>query len=391
MEKDLKKKVALITCYFQRNYGSQLQAYATQMVVDDMQLDYVTIAIEGLSPEIKRAKYKYFLSRIFDVSTVKEKLGTVRRQVALKTNRAYAHNVSIRNQFFDDFSGRNFKLSPKINGFQELGSYAKKFDAFIVGSDQLWLPSNITADYYTLNFVPREVCKISFSTSFGVSKLPYSHIEKAKRFLSRFDHISVREESGKNLIKSLINREVPIVCDPTIMFSSSRWNELIPNSRFYNFKYIFCYFLGNNPWQRKWVKSIQEKTNLKIVQLQHCDEYIRYDESFADYAPYNVGPFEFVQLIRDAEYVCTDSFHCTVFSLLFKKEFYTFKRFCSDTHVSTNGRLYSLLNNLSLSSRLVIDPNTDFECVDPIDWNLTDSKISGLRDFSWNWLKNSLL
>ena len=93
-----KHRIALVTCYFQPNYGSQLQAYATQMAFDKLGLENETIKIDGLSPEIKKAKYKYFLSRIFDINTIKDKWATVRKVLAKKKNPEYAKNLSIRNK-----------------------------------------------------------------------------------------------------------------------------------------------------------------------------------------------------------------------------------------------------------------------------------------------------
>lgn len=104
-------------------------------------------------------------------------------------------------------------------------------------------------------------------------------------------------------------------------FTAEEWGCITKKERFYNEPYLFCYFLGNNPEQREFVRRVKEITGCKIVQLQHCDEYIKSDVEFPDYAPYNVGPAEFVQLIRDAEYVFTDSFHASVFSLLYQKKF----------------------------------------------------------------------
>lgn len=79
--------------------------------------------------------------------------------------------------------------------------------------------------------------------------------------------------------------------------------------------------MGNNPNQRDIVKELKDMTGMKIVALQHLDEYIPSDEGFADEAPYDVGPAEFLNYIRNAEYICTDSFHCSVFSILYKKKF----------------------------------------------------------------------
>ena len=339
------KKIALVTCYFQPNYGSQLQAYATQLLFDNMGVPNETICIDGLKKEINIAKYKYFLSRIWDVNTIKDKLATVKKVWALKTKgEAFRKNMAERSSMFCGFVQSMFHISQRYSSKTELGAVADSYAAFVVGSDQLWLPSNIEADYYTLNFVPENVPKIALATSFGISKLPKKQAKKAIAFIPRLDYCSVREQSGQKLIKELTGRDVPIMCDPTILFTAEEWAHIVPQERFYKEKYVFCYFLGNNPIQREFVKRMQKETGYKIVQLQHCDEFIASDVDFPDDKPYNVGPAEFVQLIRDAEYVFTDSFHCTVFSLLYQKKFFTFRRYNNDSIVSTNGRLYSLLS-----------------------------------------------
>lgn len=349
----MKKKLALITCYFQHNYGSQLQALATEMMCRRMGLDYETIRIDGLRSEINRAKYKYFLSKIIDIQTVKDKFATVRKVWAKKTNCDYARNLAIRDGIFDRFAEEQFHLSKTYTSKKELGECARDYSAFIVGSDQLWLPSNIAADYYTLSYVPDDIKKVAYATSFGVANLPRKQAEVARKFLPRFDSIMVREQSGQRLVKELTGKDVPIVCDPTMMFSADEWNELLPTSRRIKEKYILCYFLGDNPWQRKWVKQLAEKTGNKIVQLPNLDNYIKSDEGFADYPLYDVDPLDFVALVRDAEYVLTDSFHCTVFSSLFNKQFFTFRRYSEDGTASTNSRIYSLLASLGATDRLV--------------------------------------
>lgn len=146
-----------MTCYFQHNYGSQLQALATQMICDKLEIENETIRIDGLKPEISRAKYRYFLSRIWDVNTIQDKMSTVRKQIAKRTNREYSRNLAKRDALFTKFAKEQFKLSRLYSSKAELGAHANEYGAFIVGSDQLWLPSNIAADYYTLNFVPEDV------------------------------------------------------------------------------------------------------------------------------------------------------------------------------------------------------------------------------------------
>lgn len=386
------KKLALITCYFQPNYGSQLQAYATQLLFDKMNIPNETVRIDGLRREINAAKYKYFLSRIWDIHTVKDKFATVKKVWALKTKgKKLRQDMATRNAMFRDFAQNRFHLSPIYHSKAELGNKAHCYSAFVVGSDQLWLPSNIEADYYTLSYVPDDVPKIALSTSFGISKLPHRQAQKATEFLKRIDFCSVREKSGQQIIKELVGHDVPVVCDPTILFTAEEWEKMVSPKRFIQEPYLFCYFLGNNPEQRAFVKRFKETTGYKIVQLQHCDEYIKSDIDFPDYTPYNVGPTEFLQLIRDAEYVFTDSFHASVFSLLYSKQFFTFRRYHKDSIVSTNGRLYSLLTLVGQEDRLIKGHETIQPLLErTIDYKTVHQKLEDLRLFTKQFIANAL-
>ena len=388
-----KPKVALVTCYFQHNYGSQLQAYATQVVLDKMGIQNETICIDGLRKEIKRAKYKYFLSRVWDRNTISDKFSTVRKIWALMTKgREFKQKIFLRDSIFDEFSQSMFHLSKRYSCKAELSNESGNYDAFIVGSDQLWLPSNIEADYYTLNFVPTNVAKISLATSFGVLRLPSRQARKASKFLSRMNYISVREAGGKKLLMELTGREVPVVCDPTILLKAEEWEQITSKQRRITEPYIFCYFLGNNPKHRDFARRMKAEKKYKIVQLQHCDEYIRYDEGFPDYAPYDIGPKEFIQLIRDAEYVLTDSFHCTVFSMIYRKPFFTFRRYSSDNKVSTNGRLYDLLSQMQLSHRMLTaaeDVRTIIN--EDIDFTSVHERLQELRHKTEIFLTDALM
>lgn len=385
------KKIALVTCYFQHNYGSQLQAFATQKFFDSSGVANETIRIDGLKSEINKKKYKYFLSRIFDINTIKDKWATVKKVIAVKSNHKYADNLSKRYKMFDDFAENEFHLSQRYNSFAELAEAAKNYNMFVVGSDQLWLPSNISADYYTLNFVPDGVPKMALATSFGISELPRKQARMAQKFLPRIEYCSVREVSGQKLVKQLIRMDVPVVCDPTILFDSKEWSKEVVSEPFTDGKYLFCYFLGNNPIQREFVKRVKAITGYKIVQLQHCDEYIASDENFPDEAPYNVGPKEFIRLIRDAQYVFTDSFHCSVFSMLFSKKFFTFRRYTSDGTVSTNGRIYSLLSLVELENRLLKGNENAKELIsEDINFDNVLSKLSELRQFTKQFVYNAL-
>lgn len=386
-----KSKIALVTCYFQPNYGSQLQAYATQKILDDLGVENETICIDGVLPEINKAKYKYFLSRIWHIHTVKDKFAVITKKIAGKTRgEAYRKNISIRNKMFADFSSTIFRLSETFKSKNELNQHAHEYKAFLVGSDQLWLPSNIAADYYTLNFVPDDIPKIAYATSFGISQLPKFQHNKAKLFLNRINYLSVREKSGQQIVSNITGKTVPIVCDPTLLFTAQEWEHIQSPNRIISEKYILCYFLGNNPKQREFVKQVKEQTGHKIVQLQHLDEYIASDNSFPDFAPYNIGPSEYISLIRDAEIVCVDSFHGTVFSILYKKTFFSFNRYRNESSVSTNTRIYSFLDLLGLKDRYysVNIPNID-DIYKEIDYEKVHKKLDDFRKKSLHFLQTS--
>lgn len=385
-------KIALVTCYFISNYGSQLQALATQIAVQNLGLECEHIRIDGLLPEINKGRKKFFARNILNVSSWSDKVPALKRMLYLKTTgKKYRKNLGVRAGMFDEFSANNFILSKRYASKAEVTEAAHDYDAFIVGSDQLWLPSNIAGDYYTLNMVPEDVNKIALSTSFGVSSLPKREAEMAKVFLNRINHVSVREQSGKELVKQVAGRDVPVVCDPTLMLTAEDWKKLIPSERIMKGKYIFCYLLGNNPEQRDYIKKISKKTGLKIVQIHSGNSFMFTHGEFADTEMFEAGPSEFLQMIRDAEYVFTDSFHCTVFSLQFKKRFFAFRRFTKEGKTSTNGRLYSLLDIVGLQERMLKgDEDMDKVLAQDIIYEPVNKALADLRKFTWDWLKDAL-
>lgn len=385
------KKVAIVSCYFMKNYGSMLQAYATQKILDEMGVDNETICIDGLNKEIKNAKLKYFFNKMLDGDVVKNKFIVVKHKICEKFNyNGFKDKMNVRNYAFEEFNS-NFKLSKVYSSFDELKKECASYTDVLVGSDQLWLPSNIEADYYTLNWVSDNINKISYATSFGVSSLEKKYEQLSEKFLKRIDHLSVREQSGKELIRKVSGIEAEIVCDPTLLFTAEEWMEIQKNEPIVLGKYIFCYFIGNNPEQREFVRKLKSDTGYKIVALQHIDEYIKSDENFADEAPYDITPGDFINLIRNAQYVCTDSFHGSVFSILNSKKFFTFRRFKQNRKVSTNSRLDSLFNLLGLQDRLLNSNENIEKCLrKEINYNKIHKKLDALREHSKKFLKESL-
>lgn len=383
------KKTGIVSCYFKNNYGSLLQAYATQKILDDFEISNETINIDG-NIDFKNGKIKYYASQLFNFTFIKSKFGMIKLKIDKKVNKTLGKNITIRNNKFEEFR-KNYKLSKPFKTYNELNKNCTEYENILLGSDQLWLPVNVVADYYTLSWVPDDINKISFATSFGVSSIPDKYKKLYQKFLNRINYLSTREESGRKLIKDLTGRESNVVCDPTILFNKEEWMVIQKKEPIIKYKYILCYFLGNNIEYRKFAERLKEKTGYKIVSLNHCDEYVKYSDIFADDTPYDIGPSEFLNLIRNAEYVCTDSFHGTVFSLINNVKFFVFRRYNKKSKVSTNSRLDSLLEKVNLRERL-LNGNEDIESVLRMNINFeeVDEKLEKFRDDSKEFLRNAL-
>ena len=385
------KKIGMAINYDYPDYGGMLQAYASYRKIRDLGYDPEAINIKAISGDIRNKKIKYFAKNIFDISIVKEKSQIVIKKIKTKLNKNLNYNLSKRYQAFDDFYKSHFNISKEYKSWKELSECCKQYSSVVVGSDQLWLPSNIAGDYYTLTFVPDNVNKIAYATSFGVSEIPKRQKEQTRTFLSRINYLSAREESGQKIIKEYTGIDVPLVCDPALLLTSEEWDEDVSPDRIIEDRYIFCYFMGNNSWQRDFVKKIKNKTGYKIVALLHLDQYIKSDEKYVDSAPYNVSPGDFINLVKNAEMICTDSFHGTVFSLIYGKKFFTFLRFSDKATLSTNSRINTLLKQIEVEDRLVYkNTNVDEMLRKEIDVETIQNRLNDFRSESLKYLKKAL-
>lgn len=386
----MNKKVGIVSCYFKHNYGSMLQAYATQQVLDNIGIENETINIDE-NVDFANGKKKYYMTQITNFTFIKSKLGMIKLKFDKKLKKDLGKNISIRDKKYKEFE-QKFRLTAPYKTYAELTEKCKDYSSVLVGSDQLWLPVNVVADYYTLNWVPDNVNKISLATSFGVSTVPDKYKDSYKKFLNRIDNLSVRESAGVKLVSELSNKEATLVCDPTLLLTKQEWMEIQQEERIIKDKYILCYFLGNNIEHRKFAERLKEKTGYKIVSLNHADEYVKYSDIFADETPYDIGPAEWINLIRNAEYVCTDSFHGTVFSLINNTKFFTFERYSNkNSKVSTNSRIYSLLEIVNLKERILSGTeNVEDVLKYNIDFDKVNTKLADFRNESKTFLEKAL-
>lgn len=232
---------------------------------------------------------------------------------------------------------------------------------------------------------------IAYATSFGQSSIPNDSARKATIFLKKIRHIGVREESGQKLVKKLAGRDVPVVCDPTLLFTGEEWLGIQQEEPIVKGKYILCYFLGNNPPHRKFAKRLKEATGCKIIALTHLDEFIKSVKATQMKRPTILIRADFLNLIRNAEYVCTDSFHCSVFSILYKRQFFTFRRYNRNTKQSTNSRLDTLFHMAGITGRLLTGEENIADCLKiETDFESVHKKLEGIRQKSYEYLLAAL-
>ncbi len=293
----------------------------------------------------------------------------------------FRSNDLIRMKAFDRFRKEKFtNLSPVFIGYDNLCKGANRYSAVITGSDQLWSPAGLPTNFYNLMFVPDSIRKISIASSFGVKNIPWYQVSRTRNFLNRIEFISMRENRGSEIVKELTGREVPTILDPVFIFDEKEWAELIPINEEYNEPYIFAYFLGATPNHREAVKAVAKKLGCKIVTLRHLDQYVEMDECFGDYAPYDVDPAKFLNLLRGAKYVCTDSFHGSVFSIIHHKPFVTFNRYDENSKHSKNSRIDTLCSNLGLEDRRFASTDKLYsQLIAEINYKCVDEKLSILK------------
>ncbi|MCW2277103.1 polysaccharide pyruvyl transferase family protein [Heliophilum fasciatum] len=383
--------IGLTVVTYKDNFGSALQTYATQYAIRKLGYDTKVFDMSGIRRSIQMRKICYYFSRLLSKD---EREYVIRNALSKKANwveESYSKNMRIRHEEYRKFYSNKLSFFPRASSWKQLSEQSKECEAVVVGSDQLWGAANVAAKYFTLEFVPDTIKKIAYSTSFGTSVLPRQLHAHVKNFINRIDHVSVRETAGQNIIKEITNRDVSVVCDPTMLLTAEEWMEIQDEKPFAEGDYILCYLMGDNPEQRTFIKRLKEQTNYRIIGLLHGSTYISSDESFADESPYNVGPGEFINLIRNAKYMCTDSFHGCVFSILSNTPFFAFRRERDSSKFSTNSRLYTLLSWTGLNDRIITGDEDVGECsLMDIDWASVNEKVNENRKASFAYLENAL-
>lgn len=362
-------KVANITLHAINNYGSVFQALATERIFQELgceveTIDYIreTAQLDSVYKIIRyggpgwKIKTKQIILHFLPKNTVRaEKLEAFRRKYLHLTKYTYRSD-------------------------KDLEQNCPQADIYCTGSDQTWntVCQNGVPRAYFLHFAPDDKKKIAFSASFGIEALPKKDKDEVKLLLSRYDAISVRESSGVTILKDL-GLNGTLVLDPTLAVGSDLWYSLAVD-RIVKEDYVLAYQLNRNSKYVQYVNEFAEAKGLKVVHVRSAEDKSMRNCIFMGYS----SPEELLSLFKYASCVITDSFHATVFSTIFHRQFVNiFPPLYSS-------RLGNFLEMLNLKERRVIDYK-DFSLVDNhIDYDVINNKLDDMRKQTKDFLKDSI-
>jgi len=331
------KKVGLITIHDIFNYGSVLQSYATQKVLTDL----------GYEVEIIDYKYPnaYHLNDKMSFKKFKGIILTNGNRILKNFLPGKLYLSYVRN--YQNCKNEWYNLSSKKYLTQEsLVNDPPIYDVYIAGSDQIWRSDLIKNDSsFFLEFAPTGKKRISFASSFGSKTILPQFIENYKNYLNHFDLISVREKQASVILKGLINKECPVVLDPTLLISGDVWRELsiIPINKK---PFILCYGNSQNKFMERFALKIQAETGYDVIRIN--GNFFNYFNRKIKYI-LDAGPKEWLGYIANAEIILAASFHATAFAVNFNRPFISILR-GNENH---DLRQINLLHLLKIENRTI--------------------------------------
>lgn len=377
----MKKKVGIITIVKVNNYGAELQAYALQKKLnilgyDAEIIDYLFYKNKAhISEKISRPFYPYPVKK-----RIKEFLEPWYHKIRCLP---YWDSKQKRDRAFDLFHKRYTRFSAICyRSYSQIYQNPPMYDVYCVGSDQVWNPGCYTnLSPYFVSFAPSGKKRISYASSFGVKVLPQDAREKYRDLLLQMDAISVREDAGVGIVNELVGRNAVKVADPTLLLSTDDWLEIANYDKVPTAKYLLLYVLKDSDYIKQKALEIGRKHGLKVIRI--CKEAYQQDKKTDGIIDIlDAAPDDFLGLFSKAEIVLTNSFHGTVFSILFRKDFYTVMK----RGVENNSRQIDLLEALGIEERIAYEG--EFVEKNKIDYTDCCSRMNLLIKKSEDYLIN---
>ena len=377
-------KVGILTILNVNNYGAELQCCALYRKLQQLGYDAEVINyLFGIHPE-----------HVFDgekrtVPIPLKQLIKVKLLPVVQNMFCMFHqkNKRLRNKRFDEFHAKyNHLTSTVYPSVKSLYEAKFNYDVLCIGSDQVWnYMKGYSLEPFFACFDKNNTKKITYASSIGLSSLSVEAEQVFKKELASFAYISVREQQASEILEKLLNRKIDVVLDPTLILNKQEWIEVAKYDMCPKEKYLLVYIVTIKPcdYVLSLARHIAKQRNLKIVRICR-DAYPEHSGSDVEEI-LTAGPSDFVGLFSKAEFVVTNSFHGTVFSINFSKPFYSVIK----SHHSTNSRLTSILKKLGLEDRIV-PVGSQLPMISDIDFSDPSAKLETERKLSIEYINKAL-
>ena len=353
-------KIGIVTYHRTLNYGAVMQSLATRFILQEMGHEVYYV---DYWPDYHRESYALFPMKKFMKYDILQKGKYLLMFVKLfKSKKRRIFNFE---KFFQS------QIYPYCRPVDS------SFDIVVYGSDQIWRKQKSLGTYNPFYFGDNLIKTnhhISYAASMGI--LPDNEADKVKlkKLVSHIEKISVREEELQLLLLSLGFEDVSLSLDPTLLLSSKEWDKYLPTEKYIGEKYALMYILSSDAFDIKEVKKFTDSKGLKLIILRGNATTKETSTNIT-----SAGPYEFIRLMKNAEYVFCVSFHGLAFSIIYEKQFYT-------SFTSNAGRAVSLLKQLGIERRMLAPKSPIPQNEMLIDYNIVRNKLEALSKESLEFL-----
>lgn len=330
-------KIGILTHYYHStNYGGNLQAYALVHFLRENGIDAEQVSYQR-SPDdylfVGNNKQQNNLIRL-----IKKPFHLMKNYKAIYYNKMCIC-IRKRRRAILKFNDGQIPHSEEVYTKSNLQTLGKKYDLFITGSDQVWHPQAV-CDAYLLNF-PTKSPKISYAASFSTNKVEEKTKKYYKPCFEKMRAISVREKDAVQMVYDIASINAKLVVDPTLLLNKKEWDSIVEDISVKG-SYMLCFFLGTEAAYRDAAKDLSTIWDLPIVSAPHLVQIVKADKNFGDSRLFALSPGQLLYIIKNADYVITDSFHITVFSIIFQKQFIAMARGDMGSRLETLTGLFDL-------------------------------------------------
>ena len=366
-------KIALMTWFHFDNYGTVLQAVCMCRVLRKMGhlvdiIDYFP-GDRSLTLPVTADKSSF-------LREVRE------RRRALDTSII----TRVSGEVFEECRRENLTYTRYCETLTDLERLNEEYDAFLCGSDRIWLSMHFDPHFY-LDFVNEPERMVAYAPSiFDTGDIDPDVKEQMGNLISRFVHLSVREEAGRRFLQDAFGRSTQELADPVLLIDADDWEGTLQLPGEEEKHYLFAMFQGKNRTYHDAAARLADRLGLELKILPVHESDMNRPGAITD----SVSPIQFAGLIRNADYICTDSYHATLLSVIFQKEFCCFEQFTAREELNMNTRVIHILKAIGLSERLY-DKNAPMErYLEKIDYIPANYKLDALKLKSREYLKESL-